>query len=183
MASATGLQSLHPYRVARQHQRQPRIDWEWGTLNHECISGHHRLRRLSRRSRTPRVNPSAATRRESSSTSAYKDNKRRVRARAVGERLVCGHEVDPRPQDLRHQRSGPLRSHAARRSRCVSKGHTPLELSPPNSDDRGFFTWDGNYYAINVTEQLDVEKDGGFLRIGLFPTTTRWKKSTGCWQR
>ena len=33
--------------------------------------------------------------------------------------------------------------------------------------DRGFFTWDGNYYALNVTEQLDVESTGGFLRIGL----------------
>ena len=32
---------------------------------------------------------------------------------------------------------------------------------------RGFFTWDGNYYALNLTEHLDVEKDGGFLRIGL----------------
>ena len=33
--------------------------------------------------------------------------------------------------------------------------------------DRGIFTWDGNYYALNLTERLGVEKDGGFLRIGL----------------
>jgi len=33
--------------------------------------------------------------------------------------------------------------------------------------ERGFFTWDGNYYALNLAERLDVEKDGGFLRIGL----------------
>jgi selenocysteine lyase/cysteine desulfurase len=33
--------------------------------------------------------------------------------------------------------------------------------------ERGFFTWDGNYYALNLTEHLDVEKSGGFLRIGL----------------
>jgi len=45
-------------------------------------------------------------------------------------------------------------------------GHTPLELAD-KLGDRGFFTWDGNYYAINLSEQLDVEKDGGFLRIGL----------------
>ena len=31
----------------------------------------------------------------------------------------------------------------------------------------GFLTWDGNYYALNLTEQLDVERSGGFLRIGL----------------
>jgi selenocysteine lyase/cysteine desulfurase len=51
------------------------------------------------------------------------------------------------------------------------QGHTPLELSS-KLGDRGFFTWDGNYYAINVTERLDVEKDGGFLRIGLFHYNT-----------
>jgi len=45
-------------------------------------------------------------------------------------------------------------------------GHTPLELAT-KLGDRGFFTWDGNYYAINLTEQLDVERLGGFLRIGL----------------
>ena len=37
----------------------------------------------------------------------------------------------------------------------------------PSWDGRGFFTWDGNYYALNLTEHFDVEKDGGFLRIGL----------------
>jgi selenocysteine lyase/cysteine desulfurase len=45
-------------------------------------------------------------------------------------------------------------------------GHTPLELAT-QLGERGFFTWDGNYYALNLTERLDVEKDGGFLRIGL----------------
>jgi selenocysteine lyase/cysteine desulfurase len=45
-------------------------------------------------------------------------------------------------------------------------GHTPLQLAT-KLGDRGFFTWDGNYYALNLSERLDVEKDGGFLRIGL----------------
>src|ERR1039457_2824769 len=44
--------------------------------------------------------------------------------------------------------------------------HTPLELAA-QLGERGFFTWDGNYYALNLTEHLDVEKSGGFLRIGL----------------
>jgi cysteine desulfurase family protein (TIGR01976 family) len=46
------------------------------------------------------------------------------------------------------------------------EGHTPLGLAT-KLGERGFFTWDGNYYAINVTEQLEVERSGGFLRIGL----------------
>ena len=43
---------------------------------------------------------------------------------------------------------------------------TPLELAT-RLGERGFFTWDGNYYALNLTEHFDVEKSGGFLRIGL----------------
>ena len=33
--------------------------------------------------------------------------------------------------------------------------------------DRGIFTWDGNYYSLNLTERLGVEQTGGLLRIGL----------------
>ena len=43
---------------------------------------------------------------------------------------------------------------------------TPLEIAT-FLGDRGIFTWDGNYYALNLTERLGVEKDGGFLRIGI----------------
>ena len=32
---------------------------------------------------------------------------------------------------------------------------------------RGIFTWDGNYYALNLTERLQLEQKGGMLRIGL----------------
>jgi selenocysteine lyase/cysteine desulfurase len=46
------------------------------------------------------------------------------------------------------------------------EGYSPLELAS-GLGERGFFTWDGNYYALNLTERLDVEKSGGFLRIGL----------------
>jgi selenocysteine lyase/cysteine desulfurase len=45
-------------------------------------------------------------------------------------------------------------------------GHTPLELAT-KLGEQGIFTWDGNYYALNLTERLRVEPDGGFLRIGL----------------
>jgi selenocysteine lyase/cysteine desulfurase len=56
-------------------------------------------------------------------------------------------------------------------NRCATfvvriEGHTPLELAT-KLGERGFYTWDGNYYALNLTEQLDVERQGGFLRIGL----------------
>lgn len=30
----------------------------------------------------------------------------------------------------------------------------------------GIYVWDGNYYAINVTERLGLEEDGGMVRVG-----------------
>ena len=47
-----------------------------------------------------------------------------------------------------------------------TKDTTPLALAT-KLGERGFFTWDGNYYALNLTERLNVESSGGFLRIGL----------------
>jgi len=56
-------------------------------------------------------------------------------------------------------------------SRCPTfavriAGHTPLEHAT-RLGERGIFTWDGNYYALNLTERLGVEQTGGLLRIGL----------------
>ncbi len=44
--------------------------------------------------------------------------------------------------------------------------HHPTEIAK-FLGDRGIFTWDGNYYALNLTERLGVEATGGLLRIGL----------------
>jgi cysteine desulfurase family protein (TIGR01976 family) len=44
--------------------------------------------------------------------------------------------------------------------------HHPTEVAK-FLGERGIFTWDGNYYALNLTERLGVEKSGGLLRIGL----------------
>jgi cysteine desulfurase family protein (TIGR01976 family) len=44
--------------------------------------------------------------------------------------------------------------------------HTPVEVAA-FLGERGIFTWDGNYYALNLTERLGVEAGGGLLRIGL----------------
>jgi cysteine desulfurase family protein (TIGR01976 family) len=44
--------------------------------------------------------------------------------------------------------------------------HTPLQAAT-YLGDRGIFTWDGNYYALNLAERLGVQDRGGFVRIGL----------------
>ena len=57
---------------------------------------------------------------------------------------------------------------------------TPLALAT-KLGDRGFFTWDGNYYALNLTERLDVEKSGGFLAHWPCPLQHGQRKWIGCW--
>lgn len=45
-------------------------------------------------------------------------------------------------------------------------GYTPGDLAQILSE-HGISTWDGNHYAINLTERLGIESSGGLLRIGL----------------
>jgi cysteine desulfurase family protein (TIGR01976 family) len=154
------LQRLQPYKVRANSNAIP-YRWEWGTLNHECIAGItacvEYLADLGRQ-----VDPSASERR-TALLAAYKAIQKHERG--LMERLIAGLLAVPGlklygisdPQQF--QRRCPT---AAVRV----KSHTPLELAT-KLGERGFFTWDGNYYALNLTERLDVEKDGGFLRIGL----------------
>ncbi|HEY9639582.1 MAG TPA: aminotransferase class V-fold PLP-dependent enzyme, partial [Coleofasciculaceae cyanobacterium] len=45
-------------------------------------------------------------------------------------------------------------------------GHPPDALAKALGD-RGIFTWNGNFYALNLTERLGIEAQGGVVRIGL----------------
>lgn len=42
----------------------------------------------------------------------------------------------------------------------------PPRLVAEKLAQRGIYVWDGNYYAINVTERLGVEDSGGMVRVG-----------------
>ncbi|HXY25024.1 MAG TPA: cysteine desulfurase-like protein [Candidatus Acidoferrum sp.] len=44
--------------------------------------------------------------------------------------------------------------------------HNPTKIAA-FLGERGIFTWDGNFYALNLSERLGVEQKGGVLRIGL----------------
>ena len=51
-------------------------------------------------------------------------------------------------------------------------GFTPKAIAT-YLGDRGIFVWDGNYYALSVTERLGLEDSGGMVRIGLVHYNTR----------
>jgi cysteine desulfurase family protein (TIGR01976 family) len=45
------------------------------------------------------------------------------------------------------------------------EGKHPLEIAEALGK-AGFYVWDGNYYALAVTERLGVEASGGMVRVG-----------------
>jgi cysteine desulfurase family protein (TIGR01976 family) len=157
------LQRLRPYKVRPLTEAVP-FRWEWGTLNHECIAGItacvEYIADIGRREHVPS--------RRAAIEAAYQfihQHESALLDRAMtGLRQIPGLKIygitDPERFD----------------ERCSTlairiEGHTPAELATKLSE-RGFFTWDGNYYAIDLTEHLGVEKSGGFLRIGLIHYNT-----------
>ena len=174
------LKRLHPYKVRPNTNNIPNC-WEWGTLNHEgiagikpCVGYWEELGRRVEAWLTPsetrqaaslqegRANPAVTTRRAAilAAHEAIHRHERKMMEKTIAGLLeIPGLKLygitDPRRFELRGA------TFAIR-----IEGHTPLELAT-KLGERGFFTWDGNYYALNLTEQLDVERLGGFLRIGL----------------
>jgi cysteine desulfurase family protein (TIGR01976 family) len=154
------LKRLRPYKVRPNTDDIPNC-WEWGTLNHECIAGIRACidywEELGRRAK-----PAVPTRRAAilAAHEVIREHEHKMT-----EKMIAGLQTIPGlklygitdPQQFN--------------GRCATfgvriEGHTPLELAT-KLGERGFFTWDGNYYALNLTEQLGVEQLGGFLRIGL----------------
>ncbi len=155
------LSRLQPYKVAANTHAVP-LNWEWGTLNHECISGITAC--VDYLAESGAAHGSIPLRPPCRSCStAWKGIQ--THERLLTARLITG--LLQIPGLKLYGISDPERFDA----RCPTvavriAGHTPLNLAT-ELGRRGFFTWDGNYYALNLTEHLGVEKDGGFLRIGL----------------
>ena len=154
------LQRLQPYKVRANTNAIPNR-WEWGTLNHECIAGIAAcvdyLADLGKQ-----VCPSASSRRHAilAAYEAIQSHEHELLTKLISGLLQI-------PGLRLYGIQDPERFH--RRCPTVAvriKGHSPLQLAT-RLGESGIFTWDGNYYALNLTERLDVEKDGGFLRIGL----------------
>jgi cysteine desulfurase family protein (TIGR01976 family) len=154
------LERFKPYKVRPAADSAPEC-WETGTQIQELIAGIYAaveyLAALGRR-----CDPSARSRREAllaayRSTVAYE--------RVLVAKLIAGLLAIPGLQFFgisEPQRFGERCSTVSVR---LGKG-TPTEAATFLAD-RGIFTWDGNFYALNLTERLGVEKLGGVLRVGL----------------
>jgi len=154
------LQSFRPYKVRPCTDQIP-DRWESGTQIHELIAGIgaavEYLAELGRH-----CDASAKTRREAlaaayHSTVAYETG--------IIWRLIEGLKNIPGARV--YGITDPQRS--AERCSTLSLrigNHHPTAIAT-FLGERGIFTWDGNYYALNLSERLGVESQGGMLRIGL----------------
>jgi cysteine desulfurase family protein (TIGR01976 family) len=158
---AEHLTRLQPYKVRPASDQIP-DRWETGTQNHEGLAGLIAaigyLADLGRRHA-----PEAVLDRRDAVLAA-------MRAIQAYERELCGRLMAGLAaipgltiygiRDLaRFEERVPTVSIRAGRSH-------PRQLAEFLAE-RGIFVWDGNYYAINVTERLGVESTGGMVRIGL----------------
>jgi cysteine desulfurase family protein (TIGR01976 family) len=154
------LLRLKPYKVRPASDSLP-DRWETGTQVQELIAGIaaavEYLAGLGRR-----CDPGVKDRR-GSLLAAYRAT--RQHEMALLSQLIPGLLAIP---GLRFFGiSDPKRFH----ERCSTvsirlANHRPTEIAA-FLGERGIFTWDGNYYALNLTERLGVEQSGGLLRIGL----------------
>ncbi len=154
------LQRFRPYKVRPCSDQVPER-WETGTQVHELIAGIgaavEYIAGVGRH-----VDSSVATRREAieaayRTTVAYE---RRLISRLIeGLQTIPGVHIygitDAKRSD---ERCSTLSLRIG--------SHNPTAIAS-FLGDRGIFTWDGNYYALNLTERLGVESQGGLLRIGL----------------
>ncbi len=154
------LARLRPYKVRPATEALP-YRWETGTQNHECMAGG-----------TAAIDYLAALGREVSSAV-----KTRREALAAAYQWIGTHELSLSRQLISGLLAIPgltlygIADDAQLEQRTPTvgirlKGRSPAELASALGDE-GIFTWAGNFYALTLTEALNLEGTGGVLRIGL----------------
>jgi selenocysteine lyase/cysteine desulfurase len=154
------LEKFKPYKVRPATNVSPEC-WETGTQVHELIAGIGAavdyIAELGRK-----CDATARTRREALAA-AYVTTV--PYERALLARLMDGLEALP------GIRIFGITERARFGERCATVSfrigeHNPTEIAT-FVGERGIFTWDGNFYALNLSERLGVEQKGGVLRVGL----------------
>lgn len=154
------LQSFKPYKVRPASDQIP-DRWETGTQLHELIVGVAAavdyLAEVG-----SRCQPAAATRRDSL-LAAYRATV--PYERTLLTKLIAG------LLDIPKLKFFGITDPARFAERCSTVSVRIADNNPTAIaaflGDRGIFTWDGSFYALNLTERLGVEHSGGLLRIGL----------------
>ena len=154
------LLRLRPYKLRVCSEKLP-DRWETGTQNHECMAGVTAA--IDYIAEVGRYHGSGITTRREAIVTAYEVFQQYERE--LAELLIRG--LLDIPGLTFYGITDPAKF--AQRTPTVAirlEGYTPRDLAM-RLGERGIFTWDGNYYAINLAERLGVQQSGGMLRIGL----------------
>ena len=162
------LERLQAYRV-RPAPTEPPGKFETGTQNHEGIAGTlgalEYLAELGQSVNNDSV--SGLTETERTRSSALRPAMLAIQAyeRELTDRLLNVLAEVPGLHIWGLQSSDTLDDRVPTVS-FTMKGHDPRSIATflGNHD---IYTWDGNYYALAVTERLGLEGQGGMLRVGL----------------
>lgn len=154
------LQRFKPYKV-RPATDTPPDCWETGTQVQELIAGIGAA--VDYISELGRHCDSRAKSRREALQAAY-------RATVAYERTLLTKLLDGL-RDLSSVKVYGITDPKRFGERCATISlrigdHHPTQIAK-FLGDRGIFTWDGNFYALNLSERLGVEAKGGVLRIGL----------------
>ncbi len=157
---------LHPYKVLPAPEEIP-SRWETGTLSHEGLAGMSAtidyLAELGQQ-----VSTSASTRREQLVVAL--EASRRYE-RKLCEFLIAG--LLKIPGLTLYGIADPERFDWRTPTVAIRlNGKTPYDIAQ-ELGNQGIFVWHGNFYALGITEKLNVETVGGFLRIGLLAYNTK----------
>ena len=158
------LEEITPYKVRPAADTLPER-WMTGTQNHEGIAGVlaaiDYLADLGRR-----VDPQATSRREAL-TAAF------IAIRGYEGQLLL--QLINGLAELRSVRVWGITDSARFDQRVPTVSITHAKLSPLELADflasRGIFAWHGNFYALPLTEALELEPDG-MVRLGLLHYNT-----------
>jgi len=154
------LEKFKPYKV-RPAPNVPPECWETGTQVQELIAGIGAavdyLAELGRH-----CDPGAKSRREALQA-AYRSTHQYETG--ILTRLIAGLQRIP------GIRIFGITDEKRFNERCATLSfrlgnHHPTKIAA-FLGERGIFTWDGNFYALNLSERLGVEQLGGVLRVGL----------------
>ena len=154
------LEKFKPYKVRPATNTAPEC-WETGTQVQELIAGIGAtvdyIAELGRH-----CDPTAKTRRD-----ALKAAYRATHEYETGllSRLIAGLQTIPGIRIFGITDSKRFDERCSTLSFRLGD-HNPTAIAT-FLGDRGIFTWDGNFYALNLSERLGVEQEGGVLRVGL----------------
>ena len=154
------LQRLRPYKLRVCSEKHP-DRWETGTQNHECMAGVTAA--IDYIADVGRHHSSEVHSRREAIVAAYEvfqQHERELAAQLISGLLAI-------PGLTFYGITDPAKFDQRTPTVAIRmESYTPRELAE-RLGERGIFTWDGNYYAINLAERLGVQQSGGMLRIGL----------------